>query len=264
MTTGDEAGVADGGSDTTLAPARSGQLRAPSTPAVSLDRSTPRSVAQRLDAMVAEWETTGDRRAIFADAYGHMTSRMGRAIEDDQFGDGEWVGRLLDGFADYYFVACDSHQAGGDACPVAWRHAMDACDDDGTHPLQVLLLGINAHINHDLVFALADVLDDWQELPPASRDLRLADHRRVNTVIASTVDDVQDDVVSRWCPAMGTLDRALGPVDEWVSSRLIGGWRQDVWGSTQELLMAGEDDRATVERAIQERARRMSRLILAF
>ncbi len=232
------------------------------TPA-PVDLTTPGSVASRLAAMVGEWETAGDRRAIFADAYGHMTTRMGQAVEANEFGDGDWVVRLLDGFAGYYFVACDGHRTGG-ACPDAWRNALDACDDDGTHPLQVLLLGINAHINHDLVFALADVLDDWNDLTPTMRDLRLADHRRVNTVIAGTVDQVQDQVVARWSPAMGTLDRALGPMDEWVSSRLIGGWREDVWDSTQQLLTAGEQDRPAVERAIHERSQRMARLILAF
>lgn len=222
------------------------------------------AVADRLATMVADWEPTGDRRAIFADAYGHMTIRMTEAIEADQFGDSVWVGRLLDGFADYYFEACDDHGIGGDGCPGVWRDALDACADDGTHPLQLLLLGMNAHINHDLVFALADVLDDWDDLSPPQRDLRLDDHRSVNDVIENTVDEVQDVVVARWSPGMGTLDRALGPLDEWVFSRMIAGWRDDVWDASQQLLMAGEEDRPDIERAVHERSRRTARLILAF
>jgi len=239
----------------------------PMTPTMA--RATPpdvahATVADRLATMVAEWEPTGDRRAIFADAYGHMTIRMTEAIEADQFGDSVWVGRLLDGFADYYFVACDDHGIGGDGCPGVWRNALDACADDGTHPLQLLLLGINAHINHDLVFALSDVLDDWDDLTPPQRALRLDDHRSVNDVIGSTVDEVQDVVVARWSPGMGTLDRALGPLDEWVFSRMIAEWREDVWEASQRLLMAREEDRPDIERAIHERSQRTARLILAF
>lgn len=216
----------------------------------------------RLREMVVDWQRVGDRRAIFAESYRRMTTRMHEAILADEFTDSAWVGRLLDVFADYYFVACDAHEGGGATCPGVWDAAFTACVDDHQHPLQVLFLGVNAHINHDLVFALADVLDDWEDLDEPARARRLDDHRAVNTVIARTVDEVQDEVVDKWSPIMDHVDRMLGPLDEWLFSRMIAGWRDDVWASTQLLLTSDRDDRPEVEAAIHAHALRIARMVL--
>ena len=229
------------------------------------DAAVPhRDAEARLREMVAQWQRTGDRRAIFGESYGRMTSRMVEAIDAGEFSDPDWVTRLLEVFADYYFVACDAHEVGDPACPGVWDEAFTACVDDRQHPLQVLFLGVNAHINHDLVFALADVLDDWPTLDEAARAQRLADHRRVNTVIARTVDEVQDEVMDQWSPIMDHVDRALGPLDEWLFSRMIAEWRDDVWESTKLLLASDEAERARVQEAVHDHALRIARMVQRF
>lgn len=212
--------------------------------------------------MVVGWQDADDRRAIFAESYRRMTSRMHEAVVADAFTDSAWVGRLLDVFADYYFVACDAHEAADPACPGVWDAAFTACTDHRQHPLQVLFLGVNAHINHDLVFALVDVLDDWDDLDANARGRRLDDHLAVNTVIARTVDEVQDEVVEKWSPAMGLVDCLMGPLDEWVFSRMIAGWRDDVWASTQLLLAANHDERPAIEASIHDHALRIGRMVM--
>lgn len=138
-----------------------------------------------MEQLVEDWARQGDRRSIFADAYGTMTSNMVAAIERGQLEDSGWVDRLLHRFAGYYIEAVDSYDSDGD-CPPVWRHALDGTRNEDLHPLQHLFLGINARINYDLAFALADVLDDWNSLDTELRD-------------------------------------------EWAFSRLIAGWRDDVW-----------------------------------
>src|SRR5665811_279115 len=176
-----------------------------------------------------------------------MTGAMLEAISRDEFEDGRWVGRLLDRFADYYFHAVDAWDADSD-CPLVWCDAFAAGDHEDLHPLQALLLGINAHINHDLVYALADVLHDWDGLDNSTRLEREIDHRNVNLVIARTVDVVQDEVIDPRSPILGVLDEVFAGLDEWLFSRLIGAWRSEVWDQAQRLLAA--PDRAVVDAEI--------------
>jgi hypothetical protein len=176
------------------------------------------------------------------------------AIEAGEFEDDVWVELLLHRFADYYFDAVEAYENGADACPVIWHQAFDACREDGLHPLRVLFLGINAHINYDLAFTLADVLDTWSEMDEATRLARHCDHERVNDVIARTVDVVQAEVVEPLAPEMGLIDRILGPVDEWAFSSLIADWRSDTWLDALALLEASPRSRPGVERRIEQRA----------
>ena len=211
--------------------------------------------------MSTGWTASNDRRAIFADAYGRMTAAMVDATTTTQFVDPEWVRRLLDRFAEYYFVAVDAHEHGSDQCPAAWSRAFAACTLDDQHPLQVLFLGINAHINYDLVFALADVMEDWPDLDVERRSRRRADHEAVNVVIARTIDEVQEEVVSVWSPGMASLDVIAGRADEWLFSRLIGEWRATVWDDAIRLLEAPGSGRGAVVEAVVARTERMARFV---
>lgn len=222
------------------------------------------SALDRIRTMSAGWTASKDRRAIFADAYGRMTEAMVDATTTTQFVDPEWVTRLLDTFAGYYFVAVDAHEDGSDQCPTAWSRAFDACALDDQHPLQVLFLGINAHINYDLVFALADVMEDWTDLDVARRSIRRADHEAVNVVIARTIDVVQEEVVSLWSPGMARLDVIAGRVDEWLFSRLIADWRSTVWDDAIRLLESPMSERGSVVDAVVARTERTARVVAAF
>ncbi len=207
------------------------------------------------------WLGVGDRRAIFVQAYQMMTANMLGAIESGEFLDGQWVGLLLDRFADYYFVAVDAYDRMDGSCPVVWHDAMAACDAAHLHPLQLLFLGINAHINYDLAFALSDVLPDWRRLDPERRRRRKLDHEGVNRVIERSVDAVQSTVVEPASPILGVFDRAMGPIDEWLFAHLIADWRDDVWENAVCLLESSPSDRAEVANAIETRARRHADLI---
>lgn len=219
------------------------------------------NVIDRMRSLSEAWLGAGDRRALFIQAYQTMTSNMLSAIESRQFLDGDWVGALLDRFADYYFVAVDAFDRRDGSCPVVWRDALAACEASHLHPLQLLFLGINAHINYDLAFALNDVLPDWADLAPERRRQRKQDHDGVNRVIERTVDAVQSGVIEPASPVMGLVDRAMGPVDEWLFAHLIAEWRDDVWDYAIRLLESEPWRRTEVVGAIQTRALRHADLI---
>ena len=130
--------------------------------------------------------------------------------------------------------------------------------------LQNLLLGINAHINYDLVLALVDMLEpEWEALTPERRQLRYEDHHHVNDIIGRTVDSVQDQVVDPALPAMGLVDALLGPVDEWIASRTIAHWREAVWNAAVRMLDSGDEEaRAMLRAEVEAEALRRAQAIL--
>lgn len=218
----------------------------------------------RLADLARQWGDAGDRRAVFAECYLVMTRSVEENIRADSFHDGVWVGRLLDRFATYYFDAVDSYGGvlGVRACPAVWREALEACSDPLCHPLQALMLGINAHINHDLALALVDVLDDWPTLDAEARQRRRHDHELVNTIINETTDEVQKDVVGRWSPAAEGLDLLMGRLDEWAFGQLAESWRSRVWADAMDLVVLDPSKRAEAEAVIGERASRVATVIL--
>jgi hypothetical protein len=193
----------------------------------------------RMEALLGPWEEAGDPRAVFLACYRLMTLNMLEAVERNAFHDPEWVERLVHHFADYYFRAVDQWEGGSPDTPAVWRLAFRAARQPATPPLRQLLLGVNAHINYDLIFTLTDLLrDEWPSLGPAGRMARRADHRRVNGVIHRSVDAVQDTVLEPRQPFLATVDAALCRLDEWVVARLIRGWRETVWRRSVALLDA--------------------------
>ena len=202
---------------------------------------------------VGTWESTGDRRAIFLGCYLRMTENMLGALADGEFHDAEWVSGLLHHFADYYFDALDAYERKDPDTPPVWQQTHDAACNPETMVLQNLLLGINAHINYDLVLALVDTLSpEWAVLDATGRSRRYEDHDHVNDVIARTVDCVQDEVVERYAPEMDLIDKLLGPLDEWLA---------EVWDQAVRMLEAPTDEarrarRQTLEQAALERAAR--------
>ena len=83
-------------------------------------------------------------------------------------------------------------------------------------------MGVNAHINYDLVLALFDMLQpEWKQLSNQQKQIRLEDHNYVNQVIARTIDRVQDELLEPSNPGLAWVDKLFGRVDEFLISKLI-------------------------------------------
>jgi hypothetical protein len=212
-----------------------------------------------MTTLVDHWEAAHDRRAIFLGCYRLMTRNMLDAIEAGRFHDGAWVTRLLDRFADYYFTALERYEQDASRTSPVWKLAFDATRNAEVMTLQHLLLGVNAHINYDLVFSLYDVLEDeWAGDTPEQRAQRHADHELVNRIIGETTDVVQDQVVEQVSPWTEWLDTLLGPVDEWLTSRLLSHWREEVWGTAVRYLEAATpEERAALRQQVEQHALQM-------
>lgn len=211
----------------------------------------------RMRSAADAWSAEGDRRCIFVEAYATMTERMLASMEG--FDDPAWVGTLLSRFADYYFLAVRQFEVGDPSLAPAWRVAFETCGSGEPSVLQHLFLGINAHINHDLAFAVADLLGSEEDVVT-----RHGDYLSVNRVIDDTIDLVQATVVAPQSRLLELADRLCGPVDEWVFSRLITGWRNDVWTHACDIALGDPSARTAaadrVSREAMERAQLIARI----
>jgi hypothetical protein len=187
-------------------------------------------VLVRMGNLLAAWEAANDRRLIFLSCYKMMTENVLAAIQADDFEDTPWVATLMENFAGYYFQALEKFENGPTSPPDVWQIAFRAAQNPHTHVLQNLVLGVNAHINYDLVFALSELLNgEWTQLSPEQRQMRYRDHCHINDIINHTIDEVQDQVIDRYQPLFAVVDKLLGPLDEWMTTLMISEWRDEVW-----------------------------------
>lgn len=199
--------------------------------------SDPEPVIARMQVRLRQFQEASDDRAFFLNCYLLMTRNMLVAIQQQEFIDSAWVSRLLTHFAEYYFSALEDYEANPAGTPDVWRRAFDKTRDSHLTPLQKLLLGVNAHINYDLVLALVDILrPEWDSLTDTQRLGRYADHCRVNEIIGRTIDAVQDQVLEPAMPILEAIDRLLGNVDESLIIYLLTRWRENVWLNASHLL----------------------------
>lgn len=213
-------------------------------------------VTEEMQALIERWQPAGDARAVFLSCYSLMTNNVFTAIDEGAFIDPLWVNRLLQRFAGYYFEALETYERGSTIAPAVWQVAFDSAKAGDQQPLQLLLLGVNAHINYDLVLTLVDMLQpEWPVLSSERREQRYADHCHINDVIGRTIDVVQDEIVEPLSPEMDRVDRALGPLDEWLTSTLISRWREEVWQNALRWLAAGD---AAEQEAVREQVEQMT------
>lgn len=224
---------------------------------------TDDQVIDRMQMLIQHWEQSSDQEAVFLNCYLMMTRNMVAAINQQEFQDSEWVNRLLRHFADYYFTALDAYQRDPVSAPGVWQLAHNAASDTNISAFQNLLLGVNAHINYDLVLALVDILrPEWENLSESQRITRYSDHCHVNNVIGRTVDAVQNQLLDPNMPLMELIDKLLGPVDEIIVSHLITHWRETVWEHALRLLAAQDaDEQARLAGHIHDEALKIGELI---
>ena len=213
-------------------------------------------------ALADEWETRQDRRAIFLRCYGMMTANMMTAVAANRFEDQVWVDQLVHRFADYYFDALACFDC-GERVPMVWQYVHEAAAEKRLHVIQHLLLGVNAHINYDLVLTLVELLEaDWDNMSIYDRQRRYQDHQMVNTIIAETIDEVQDEVVEKYSPAMDLVDKLMGRLDEKLLVSMISNWREGVWEDAMKMLSHPDRDErqqliSELEIEVLKKARRL-------
>ena len=141
--------------------------------------------------------------------------------------------------------------------------AHNAAKDPQISAMQKLLLGVNAHINYDLVLTLVDMLEaEWEGHTEKMRNGRYTDHCHINQIIGETIDAVQDDVLEPAMPVMAIIDNLMGSLDERIIVHLITQWREKVWLNASHLLETqNRQERTQIIHQVEHEALQIGRLI---
>ncbi len=112
------------------------------------------------------------------------------------------------------------------------------------------------------MLAVADLLEpEWPCLSEAERRARYEDYCLVNDIIGRTIDSVQDGIIEKREPIMALVDTLFGPVDEWLVSRGIIKWREEVWRhAVRRVETPGDAQREALRQEIEAAAMRWARL----
>ena len=198
----------------------SGRLRALTTRSIQ-------DVIDDLGGIISLCRAEKNPAGYFPALYRRVTLGVQGWIAQDRFDDGPRMERLDVVFADRYLDAWRAWRAGG-ALTRSWAVAFEAAEDWAPTTVQHLLLGINAHINLDLGIAAARVS------PPRELAALGDDFGRINQLLASLVDDVQDRLSEVW-PLLRVLDWAAGGDDEATVNFSMGRARDAAWGFAHRL-----------------------------
>lgn len=95
---------------------------------------------------------------VFNDAYFVVTSNINQAVGSGQFENPKFVEKFSVSFVHYYFRAINSTMRNADL-PNAWYSLNKTSKRKTTPNFILLLMGANAHINHDFALTLAELVD---------------------------------------------------------------------------------------------------------
>jgi hypothetical protein len=184
-------------------------------------------VIYHLENIVNSAIRENDRIGYFAVLYLTVTKEIRNKINDNAFENAELVEQLDVVFANRFLDAYYNHQE-KKGITTSWQLAFNAASS--WHPLviQHLFIGMNAHIGLDLGIAAAIVC------PGESIEMLNNDFYKVNDILGSLVDKVQENLSSIW-PMLKYIDRLAGKLDEGLANFSIEIARDAAWKVALDL-----------------------------
>jgi hypothetical protein len=217
--------------------------------------ATIADMQQRLNVLAAAC----DHDAVFSLAYLRVTENVRDAVNTGVFDDRVWLRQVDAVFAQDYFDTLDAWNSGDPAAratvPEAWRIALKASDDQSVTGLGDFMLNMNAHINRDFSYVLAEV-----GLTGPDGVSHKKDHNAYNRRLDSLYVPVFKEETARFDPHFDDID--VLTVDETAAGAIMRGWREMVWRNAEKLALAKTPRaKAQAEHAIEGYAASQARVI---
>lgn len=176
-----------------------------------------------------------DHNSTFAFTYLLTTEEYRQAVEDPEFfTDNAFVNHQDALFAEYYFDQFDDWRRGDvEEVSPAWRIAFHAADEQQVSGMGNVFLGMNAHVNRDLPFVLAEI-----GLVKPDGTSRKVDHDRVNDFLAATNQYLLAEAAKFLDPTLDDGDIPGLSVDNSVTVQALVLWREQAWRNAERLVAA--------------------------
>jgi Family of unknown function (DUF5995) len=183
----------------------------------------------------------GDGLRWFHRLYLQVTEAVAARLAGGGFANGAWLADLDVQFAGLYFDAL-RRQLGGQTAPGCWRALFDHRADSPVARIQFALAGVNAHINHDLPFAVVATCGR-EGAAPRHGSTEYTDYTAVNSTLDSLIDTAKAELMVRLLgdplPAVSHLEDRLAAWS--VSAAREAAWTNGevMWGIGGDRLLAG-------------------------
>jgi hypothetical protein len=168
-----------------------------------------------------------NRVAAFNDLYLTITRRVADALSTAT--QPEFLELLDIEFAKRYFTALRLWNDDDEATPDVWEVLFKRARDQEMSQLVAAMLGVNAHINHDLSLALVST---WAELGPPEDDSKHEDYLLVNKIFYEEIPPLRRSFSTEWQLA---IDGFVGGLDDWSQRILVTVTRAHAWDQALEL-----------------------------
>jgi hypothetical protein len=178
-----------------------------------------------------------NRVAAFNDLYLTITKRVDGALGTEAHSP-EFLEMLDVEFAKRYFTALDLWNHDDEDTPDVWEVLFKRAGDLAMSKLVAAMLGVNAHINHDLSLAL---IATWAELGPPRDNKIHPDYLLVNKIFYQEIPPLRRSFSTAW---QLDLDHLVGPLDDWSQRVLVTVTRARAWEQGRRLwrIRANEAD----------------------
>lgn len=180
-----------------------------------------------LEELLRELRWRHDRRGVFTTAYVETTRSLIRHLDAGHFHDASKVRRYILAFGARYRLALEGDQTA--SAPGCWQLAFSKARDPRTSIAQNLLLGINAHLNHDLPLAILDAGFD-PSLPEEERE-----HQRINAALFAAIPAIRHAVVRNYQPTFWVRNLIVGRVLDRLTAEAFESARTQAWQAARVL-----------------------------
>ncbi|MEU4558636.1 DUF5995 family protein [Actinoplanes sp. NPDC023936] len=179
-----------------------------------------------------------NRVGQFNALYLTITERVAAHLLGDEVHDKKWLEVLDVEFARLYFTALSSWGVPGKDTPDAWEVLFRRAHDDTISTLEAAVLGVNAHINHDLALA---VIATWERMGYPGDGPQHPDYLLVNKIFYEEIPPLRRRFATAW---QMEIDRCVGELDDWSQRVLVRTTRAMAWEQAERLweLRDDEDD----------------------
>ncbi len=172
----------------------------------------------------------------FNELYLRITKDVKQNIVAGTYHDSFFMEILDVEFAKLYFEALQGwvHDR---IVPASWALLFQLEHDGERHSdFEGALLGVNAHINRDLTFALLNANARAGE--PADWDKRHQDYDQINTIFGDRLDPIVNQLVDSltsksWNLIWRIVDDSLQDIDEWIMRKTIVKCRDRAWNRSR-------------------------------
>ncbi|MFI1996084.1 DUF5995 family protein [Actinoplanes sp. NPDC020271] len=184
-----------------------------------------------------------NRVAAFNTLYLTITEQVADSLTGPDVTDPHWLETLDVEFARLYFKALGTWGVTGANPAGAWEVLFRRAHDDTVTAMDAAVLGVNAHINHDLALA---VVATWERLGYPGDGPQHPDYLLVNKIFYQQIPLLRRRFATAW---QLEIDRCVGDLDDWSQRILVRTTRAMAWEQA-EVLWRLRDDPEDLARAL--------------